>query len=156
MPSSLLEHGAGLLRDLPAHAVLLAQAASTCALVGVIWMVQVVHYPLLLRVGPASFEAYHHGHLRRITLVVGPLMVLEAACALWVFCMQPQDVAPALAVAGLGLVLLVWLSTAFVQVPLHARLEQGFDERAIRRLVATNWVRTVLWTARAILVLASL
>jgi hypothetical protein len=50
-------------------------------------------------------------------------------------------------------VALVWLSTAFVQVPLHARLSAGFDTRAHRRLVATNWVRTLSWTARGLLAL---
>jgi len=54
---------------------------------------------------------------------------------------------------GLGLVLLIWGSTALVQAPIHARLTQGFDAGLHDRLVATNWVRTAAWTLRAGLVL---
>ncbi|HEX2205610.1 MAG TPA: hypothetical protein VHG91_20025 [Longimicrobium sp.] len=51
---------------------------------------------------------------------------------------------------------MVWLSTALLQVPMHGRLERGFDAAAHRRLVATNWVRTVAWTARGVLLLWSM
>jgi hypothetical protein len=36
---------------------------------------------------------------------------------------------------------------------MHARLGQGADEAALRRLVRTNWIRTLAWTARGVLVL---
>jgi hypothetical protein len=55
---------------------------------------------------------------------------------------------------SLGLIGVNWLSTAIVQVPLHRRLEQGFEAGAHGRLVATNWVRTGAWTARGVLVAA--
>jgi hypothetical protein len=47
-------------------------------------------------------------------------------------------------------------STFLVQVPLHERLSAGWDAAAHQRLVASNWVRTVLWTVRAVLVAAML
>ncbi len=55
-----------------------------------------------------------------------------------------------LAWIGMGLVLLLWGSTLVLQVPCHWKLERGWDEPAYRRLVATNWVRTVGWTARGV------
>ena len=54
---------------------------------------------------------------------------------------------------GLVLVVVIWLSTALFQVPQHRRLESGFDEQAHRRLVNTNWIRIIAWTARSILTL---
>ena len=42
---------------------------------------------------------------------------------------------------------------ALVQVPLHRRLQGGFDAAAHRRLVRTNWLRTAAWTLRAALAL---
>ena len=50
---------------------------------------------------------------------------------------------------GRGLGVALWASTAFLQVPQHTVLARGFQARAHRRLVGTNWIRTVLWTARA-------
>jgi hypothetical protein len=54
------------------------------------------------------------------------------------------------AYVGLGLVVAVWGVTFLVSVPLHAKLEHGKDDAVIRRLVATNWIRTGLWTARGV------
>ena len=42
-------------------------------------------------------------------------------------------------------------STVFLSVPLHARMSRGHDERTGRRLVLTNWPRTVGWTVRGII-----
>ena len=61
---------------------LLLQVAATLALVGLIWFVQVVHYPLFAKVGSSSFADYEQSHQRRTTLVVAPLMLVEAATAI--------------------------------------------------------------------------
>lgn len=53
------------------------QAASTWALIGLIWTIQLVHYPLFSVVGDESFTEYAKGHASRITLIVAPLMLLE-------------------------------------------------------------------------------
>jgi hypothetical protein len=44
-----------------------------------------------------------------------------------------------------------WLSTACIQVPLHNRLEKGFEPLAHARLVRSNWGRTLAWSGRGIL-----
>jgi hypothetical protein len=36
---------------------------------------------------------------------------------------------------------------------MHERLGHGYADWAHRRLVQTNWIRTVAWTARGVLVL---
>jgi hypothetical protein len=138
-------------------AILLVHAAATLFMVGVIWFVQVVHYPLFSRVGPREFASYERAHTRRTGWIVGPPMIAEAGSALLLLTpLRPDDLGPGL--PGLGLLLLaaIWLATALLQVPAHRRLEQGFDAGVHRRLVVTNWIRTVLWTLRGILALALL
>jgi len=49
---------------------------------------------------------------------------------------------------GLALVAVAWISTAALQAPAHGRLVEGFDADVHRRLVGTNWIRTVAWLAR--------
>ena len=123
-----------------------AHAAATLFMTGVIWFVQVVHYPLFGRVGAAEFRAYEREHARRTGWVVGPAMVVELLLALALAARGGV-----LAWAGLALLGVIWASTAFVQVPLHRRLERGADTAARRRLVRTNWIRTAAWTARAVI-----
>lgn len=133
---------------------LLGQLATTLPLVGLIWMVQVVAYPLFARAGTEAFPAYHAAHSSLITLVVGPLMVGELIAAGAFLVARPEGVPAWTAWAGAALVLLVWLTTAFVSVPQHGVLARGFDAHAHAVLVATNWIRTAAWTGRGALLLA--
>ncbi len=50
------------------------------------------------------------------------------------------------------LVVLIWLSTFTLQVPIHKRLQSGKDKTLIRRLLKTNWIRTVAWSMKAVAV----
>lgn len=127
---------------------LLIYAAATVAMGGLIWFVQVVHYPMMALVPAEAFERYERVHQQRTTLVVGPLMLAEAVSAAALAWLCPPETRW-LAWLGAALLAAVWASTFGVQVPLHARLERELDARALRRLVATNWVRTGLWTARS-------
>jgi hypothetical protein len=87
--------------------------------------------------------------MRRIGWVVGPLMGIEGVTAVvWVW-RSPEAV---WAWVGLSLVGVIWVSTAGLQVPLHQRLGRGLELELVNSLVRGNWVRTLAWTARGILV----
>ena len=133
--------------------IFLVHLASTLLMVGVIWIVQVVHYPLFASVGAGGWAAYEAAHQSRITLVVGPLMIAELVTAVWLVLDRPAALPAWAVLLGAALVGLIWASTAFVQVPLHAALGGPFDADAHARLVATNWIRTAGWTLRGGLVL---
>ncbi len=133
-------------------ALLAAHAASTLVMVGVILTIQVVHYPLFSGVGAEGFSAYEAAHARRITWIVLPVMLVELATAAALVYARPAWFPLWLAWLGLALVVLIWLSTAFLQVPQHTILTRGFDAAAHARLVGTNWIRTTLWLVRGGLV----
>ena len=125
---------------------------ATVFMVGLIWFVQVVHYPLFNRIsGDASIQ-YAAEHQRRTAWVVGLPMLVEGITTLWLF-FNPID-GRLLPLLG-GLVLLkIHLSTIFLQIPLHKKLSQGYEREVVRKLVATNWVRTIGWTIRAAIAVA--
>jgi hypothetical protein len=130
-------------------------AAVTFALVGLIWLVQRVHYPLFAAIPPPQLPGYEQEHCRRIGPLVGPLMLAEAAlaAALW------WQAAPNQALwtwLGMLLLLVIHASTAFLQVPCHRILSQRADAATIQRLVATNWLRTTAWTLRGAVAFALL
>jgi uncharacterized membrane protein len=137
---------------MPATSYLLpAHLAATVAMAGVLWVVQLAVYPLFNAVGAAGFTEYHRRYTNRIGLIVLPLMLIEAVTAaalLW------SGFGAGLFRASLALLAVNWLSTAIVQVPLHRRLSRGYEAPAHRRLVRSNWIRTLAWTARAGLVLS--
>ena len=131
--------------------VTFVHAAATLAMTGLIWFVQVVHYPLFAQVGVRRFATYETQHVRRTGYVVMPLMLTEIATAAWLAVSPPNPDTNWLVYSGLVLLALIWLSTAVLQVPCHRRLEAGLDVAIVRRLVASNWIRTVAWTARAVI-----
>ncbi|QNN24172.1 hypothetical protein HED60_18485 [Planctomycetales bacterium ZRK34] len=134
-----------------ADLVLIVHALATTLMTGLVWFVQVVHYPLFARVGEAQFVEYEHHHTRRASWIIAPLMIAELATAVLIAWPGIGVVEPTMAWGGLGLVAVIWLSTFFVQVPIHRRLEKRHDTGDIRRLVSTNWIRTIAWSARAVL-----
>ena len=133
--------------------LLLLNSIATWFMVGLIWVIQIVHYPLFAAVGEELYPAYQKQHEQLITWVVFPPMVIELVTAIMLLSYRPPEVGRLFCWGGLGLVVLIWLSTAFLQVPCHARLGDGFDEAAHRFLVHSNWVRTVAWSLRGGLVL---
>lgn len=137
------------------HLLVLTQLFSTLSLFGLIWFVQVVHYPLFAAIGEPQFRAYTAAHATRTTWVVAPLMLLELGSAGLLLLPALRPAVVQLSEAWLGLMLLaaIWLSTALVQVPLHNRLQAGYSLAHAGHLVRTNWLRTVAWTLRAVLVL---
>jgi hypothetical protein len=123
--------------------LLILHAFSTYSLCGLIWFVQLVHYPLFGGVPADAFPAYEAAHVERTGWVVAPLMIAELITGLLLF--NTMRIALALIVA-------IWVSTFFVQVPLHNQLAAAFDAGVHRNLTTTNWLRTIAWTARAVLV----
>ncbi|WP_395729940.1 GDSL-type esterase/lipase family protein [Prosthecobacter sp.] len=122
--------------------------AATWMLVGLIWVVQILVYPQFLRVDASQFKTYHFAHCFRIGLAVAPLLFMEAATAAWIV-YRGCDLNFILSAC---LIPVIWITTAIFQAPQHTRLLKGFDACLIRRLILTNWIRTLAWTARGILV----
>lgn len=133
--------------------VVLASVASTLFMAGVIWFVQLVHYPLFASVGQSQFARYETEQAGRTTWIAAPAMLIEAATSILLLWVRPDAIGIEVAMAGLLLTGLIWGSTLAMQVPLHARLSIGFEPVLHRSLVATNWIRTLAWTGRAWLAL---
>jgi len=127
--------------------LLIIHFAVTWALVGLIWTIQAVHYPLFKDVGRENFIDYHERHMSLITWVVGPLMLVEAASAAGLLYLGERSV---LFCVSLVMLAVVWVSTWLFSVPLHYKLTGGFDTLTIQRLVCTNLWRTLGWTIRGL------
>ena len=130
--------------------IFLINFASTLFLSGLIWMVQLVHYPSFHFVDPSEFKRFHQFHSRRISIIVIPLMIIELITSgvLW-FHSETFSINS----IGFYLVLSIWVSTAFLSVPAHSKLSSGKNDEQIDKLIHTNWVRTFLWTLKSVLML---
>jgi hypothetical protein len=128
--------------------ILQAHAAVSLALAAVLWVVQLVVYPAFRWIEPSRFVLWHEGYTGAVTWVVAPLMLLQlagvAARYLFLESLEPLWLLEA------ACTLAAWAVTVFVSVPLHSRLQgqlpPGLRLAAMRRLVQTNWLRTVCWS----------
>ena len=127
--------------------------AATWYMTGVIWLVQLVQYPMFAHLDRTTFNQSHAFHTSAIATVVMPAMLLELACAAILAFRRPDPAT----IAGLALVGVIWAMTFFVIVPLHNRLgSEGFSSGVHVALVQWNWVRTLAWSARSGLILFGL
>lgn len=136
--------------------LLSAHLVFTAAMIGLIWFVQIVHYPLFAWVDPDQFVAYEVAHRRLTSYVVGPFMAVEGVTALILLFAAPHGIGLVLPLIGAALLAVIHASTVVLQVPAHAALASSHDSRTIRRLIRTNWIRTIGWSARGCVAVAML
>ncbi|MCC6137729.1 MAG: hypothetical protein IT287_03800 [Bdellovibrionaceae bacterium] len=126
--------------------ILLLLHIMTCAMMtGLIWLVQLVHYPAFAQIGDKDFLSFHMQHSQRITYIVGPTMLIELVTAVLLLLPKSESKFFWFNLTG---VVLIWMSTALLSIPLHNTLATGKDLLIINKLVLTNWPRTILWSVR--------
>ena len=123
---------------------------SAFLLTGVIWTIQIVHYPSFHYIDKMSFTNFHHFHERRISIIVMPLMLIELTTSTALYINNMSSIVFAL---NLLIVVLIWCSTFFIQVPIHSILSKKKNKKLIEKLVNTNWIRTFLWSMRMLLII---
>jgi hypothetical protein len=134
--------------------IFLLQLFCTLFMTGLIWFVQIVHYPLFNQIAPACFANYETIHCQVTTSVVALPMILEAFTAGLMPLVRPGKVSALAAWSGLALVIIIWFSTLFFSIPNHSILSSGFNQKAYDELCNLNWIRTICWTLRSLLLLS--
>ena len=130
--------------------ILLANFVATCLMTGVIWFVQWVHYPLLAKVPVDRAVETAIDHQRRTGQVLAIPMAVEGFTTLGLLIIRPESVHIFWSWFGAVLLAVALGSTVFVSVPLHAKMATNPTADVGRRLVVTNWPRTIAWSLRAV------
>ena len=130
---------------------LLLNLLGTWTMVGVIWFVQIVHYPLLSVVPVESASSVAVEHQRRTAWVVMIPMAVEGFSTLALLKWIPEGVAWWVPWANAVLLAVALGCTVFLSVPRHERMAMNPTPTIGHELVVTNWPRTIAWTARGII-----
>ncbi len=118
-------------------------------LVGVILMTQILSYPLLLKLGISNFYDYYNSYTKRISFIVIPLMIFEVLLSIILniilnnFYLFASNI----------LLFVVWGSTFFIQVPIHNKLSSNHSYVLINKLIYTNWIRTIAWICKLMILI---
>lgn len=130
--------------------LLLINTLATFFLSGLIWFVQIVHYPLFQFTGGANFKPYHQRHTQWTGYVVIVPMLVELGTSALLL-RYHDGIAFNLTIVAFVLVIIIWLSTFLLQVPAHSALSGQKEDAIIARLVRTNWIRTVSWSIKSLI-----
>ena len=126
----------------------LVQFIITWALVGISWYSQIIHYPLYKKI-KEGFVEYERSHIRRTAFFLGPLMLIEAVSAVILVGVSRGELAT-FAFTNLILLIFIWLATFLFQVTQHQKLSVRFSKKILNNLIMSNWVRTLLWTGKGV------
>ncbi len=114
---------------------------------GLIWLVQVVHYPTYKFIDKTQFQEYQIFHTTSISWIVVPIMIIEIISGVFLLFSMKINFWNFLNLLG---VFGIWLVTFLFSVNYHNQLHRGFDLNAIENLILTNWFRTIFWTLRSL------
>ncbi len=127
---------------------MIAHALATWFLVGMIWTVHLVHYPLFADVGAAEYVDFQAEHVRRIGAVLVVPWFVEGVTTLGLLLLVRRRRELLVALAGAAAAAGVLLISGFASAPAHAELADGFDAAVHDRLMDWNLVRAWLWTGK--------
>jgi hypothetical protein len=127
--------------------LLVVNLVLSAAYAGFQWTVRFLVYPQFARVPADAFAAYERSHQRLVTRMVGPLFAGEGITTLLLLTIRPAGVPLLPVLAGAACLAVVLGVTAFLAVPLHRRLDVGWDPSAHRRLLRVDGVRVAAATA---------
>ena len=126
---------------------------STSFMVGVIWIVQLVHYPTFLFIDEQKSNDFQKFHMSRISYIVMPAMTTELFSGIYIFIYSNMAIDSNLFLLALTILIINWIITALVFVKMHNKLLINYKIEIISLLVKWNWLRTLLWSVRLILLL---
>ena len=134
---------------LPNNFVLLGHLIFTSIMTGVIWVIQIVHYPSFHFIEKELYTAFQKFHMNKISIIVIPIMLAELITGMILF-LDKNSKSPFLIISFVILVL-IWLITGVFFSKAHNELMTGYQELVVNQLVVMNWIRTLLWTLRLLL-----
>ena len=134
---------------LPNNFVLLGHLIFTSIMTGVIWVIQIVHYPSFHFIEKELYTAFQKFHMNKISIIVIPIMLAELITGMMLF-LDKSSKSPFLIVSFVILIL-IWLITGVFFSKAHNELMTGYQELVVNQLVVMNWIRTLLWTLRLLL-----
>ena len=129
--------------------LLVIHLAATLFMVGLIWTIHYVHYPLFAYVGESTYASFQAAHVERIGKLLFIPWLSEGITLIGVLALAFLGGHKALRIPsvinGLAMAVVLVIS-GFWSAPTHAKLADGFDTSIHDQLMTVNLIRTLAWT----------
>ena len=132
-----------------AHTLIVVHCAATLFMVGLIWTIHYVHYPLFALVGETTYVDFQDAHVERIGRLLLAPWLIEAVTLAGVLTLAFLGGHKTLRVpaivngVAMGVVLVI---SGFWSAPAHGKLADGFDSSVHQQLMTANLIRSLAWS----------
>ena len=129
--------------------LLVIHLAATLFMVGLIWTIHYVHYPLFAYVGESTYASFQAAHVERIGKLLFVPWLIEGITLIGVLALAflgTHKVLRVPAVINGAAMAVVLVISGFWSAPAHATLADGFDTSIHDQLMTVNLIRTLAWT----------
>jgi len=129
--------------------LIVVHAAASMFMVGLIWTIHYVHYPLFAYVGESTYASFQAVHVERIGRLLFVPWLTEGFTLIGILALaflgdrKTLRVPAVLNGAAMAVVLVM---SGFWSAPAHARLADGFDKAVHDELMTVNLIRSLAWT----------
>ena len=123
----------------------------TWAMIGAVWFVQFVHYPVYRFLQKKDFYTFQKHHIKQTKALAIPVMVVEAITGILLLWGWGGSALWAYAWINFFLLILIWVSSFHFCMKCHNQLSHEYSPHLILRLLHIHQVRTCFWTARGLL-----
>ena len=130
--------------------VFILHLVSTSIMVGVIWIIQLVHYPTFLFIDKQKYMKFQEFHMSRVSYIVMPTMIAELFSGIYILLYNNILMVNTFFLLASFSLFLNWVITALVFVKIHNGLLIKYEKNIILLLVKFNWIRTILWSLRLV------
>ena len=118
-------------------------------MVGLIWTIHYVHYPLFAYVGESTYISFQAEHVARIGRLLFVPWLTEGITLLGIlviaFLGGRKDWRVPAVINGAAMAVVLVIS-GFWSAPAHAKLADGFDKSVHDQLMTVNLIRTLAWS----------
>lgn len=129
----------------------LVHVVATWFMVGLIWTIHVVHYPLFAFVGEGEYVAFQAEHVERIGRLLAVPWAIEGACVAILLYLVLRGhfrrLALPVIIGAIAMAVILGIS-GFLSAPAHGELADGFDAAVHSDLMLADLFRTLAWTVR--------
>jgi len=129
--------------------LIVVHAAASMFMVGLIWTIHYVHYPLFAYVGESTYASFQAVHVERIGRLLFVPWLTEGFSLIGIVALAFLGSRKTLRVpavingAAMAVVLVI---SGFWSAPAHGKLAEGFDKAVHDQLMTANLIRTLAWT----------
>ena len=130
--------------------IILLHAIVTFLLTGLIWVIQLVHYPMFQFLDSQAYSKAMSFHQQRISIIVVPLMLFELLSGVYLAHAQWSSLARFHSI-NIALIVIIWIHTFGLMVPFHKNIPIQPNHELLKKTLCHHWIRTLSWSVKSIL-----